>query len=135
MAHPQDRLQSEIEDLKAQHQSGGQGVSQRQSKWFWVFLFLCKLILVAAFALIMVVAFVAVTIAFASYIAPSLLQLNDIMGVQNSEVAVRGPNSVWDPHGGPASPLANASGAILGSRGRLRLGYNTFLIPYHIVTT
>ncbi|KAF5631485.1 uncharacterized protein FTJAE_7888 [Fusarium tjaetaba] len=116
MAHPRDRLQSEIEDLKAQHQSGGQGVSQRQSKWFWVFLSLRKLILVAAFALIMFVAFVAVTIALASYIAPSLLQLNDMMGVQNSEVkvheiAARGPNSVWDPHGRPASPLASASGA------------------------
>lgn len=77
-----------------------------------------KLILVVAFALIMFVAFVAITIAFASYIAPSLLELNDMMGVQNSEVkvhgiAVRGPNSVWDPHGGSASPLASASGATL----------------------
>lgn len=77
-----------------------------------------KLILVVTFALIMFVAFVAITISFASYIAPSLLELNDMMGVQNSEVkvhdiAVRGPNSLWDPQGGPASPLASTSGATL----------------------
>ncbi|KAF5578512.1 hypothetical protein FPCIR_11553 [Fusarium pseudocircinatum] len=34
MAHPQDRLQSEIEDLKAQYQLGDQRVSQKQSKLF-----------------------------------------------------------------------------------------------------
>ncbi|PNP81466.1 hypothetical protein FNYG_05141 [Fusarium nygamai] len=118
MAHSQDRLQSEIEDLKAQYQSGDQHVSQKQSKSFWGFLFLRKFILVVAFAFIMLVAFVAITFVFVTYIAPPLLELNDMMGVQTSEVkihdvAVRGPNSVWDPHGGPASPLASASGATL----------------------
>ncbi|KAF5687918.1 hypothetical protein FDENT_5208 [Fusarium denticulatum] len=118
MAHPQDRLQSEIEDLKAQYQSGDQRVSQKQSKLFWGFLFLRKLILVVAFAFIMFVASIPITVVFAPYISPSLLELNDMMGVQTSEVeihdvAVRGPNSVWDPRGRPASPLVSASGATL----------------------
>ncbi|KAF5697406.1 hypothetical protein FMUND_15427 [Fusarium mundagurra] len=113
-----DRLQSEIEDLKAQYQSGDQHVSQNHSKSFWDFLSLRNFILVVAFAFLMLVAFVTITTVFVTYIAPPLLELNDMMGVQTSEVkihdvAVRGPNSVWDPHGGPASPLASASGAIL----------------------
>ncbi|KAF5566060.1 hypothetical protein FPHYL_3973 [Fusarium phyllophilum] len=118
MAHPQDRLQSEIEALKAQYQSGDQHVSQNHSKSFWDFLSLRNFILVVAFTSIMLVAFVAITIIFATYIAPPLLELNDMMGVQTSEVkihdvALRGPNSAWDPQGRRASPFASASRATL----------------------
>ncbi|KAF5657392.1 hypothetical protein FCIRC_13270 [Fusarium circinatum] len=76
--------------------------------------------LAEAFASIVFVVSVATTIILIAYAAPLLLELIEMVGNKTSgtevmiqDVALRGSNSLWDPYGQPASPLASASGATL----------------------
>ncbi|KAF5547745.1 hypothetical protein FMEXI_5071 [Fusarium mexicanum] len=88
MAHPQDRLLSEIEDLKAQNQPDDQRVSQNQSKLFWGFIILRNIMLALAFASIVFVVFVATTIVLIAYAAPLLLELTEMVDNKTSGTEV-----------------------------------------------